>query len=280
MFTLDNALTLAKKMHARYGDAFARQWKGFSINDVAQEFYEDLQNMTPEQIARGLLKMKTHDFPPNVSQFTNWCNNDPKAKWLGAHEAWNVARSSVDFNGNELTVVWTKECAIAFEAVEGMTKLGDKYQIAEAKKIFVERYERMVLEATERGEKPVYVVCYGDDKEQRKTALIEAENAGLLPRGTSEPLIEMTQSPNDAKSEVNNFKTLAQEHLAKLKEALKIKDQEKPLVEEKEEVSIFISPENLTEWADPFDQAEQYVSTLKKEKKPVPLCIGVKDVNI
>lgn len=280
MFTLDNALTLAKKMHARYGDAFARQWKGFTINDVAQEFFEDLQHMTAEEIARGLMRMKTHDYPPNVSQFTNWCNNDPKAKWLGAHEAWNVARSSVDFNGNELTVVWTKECAIAFEAVEGMIKLGDKYQLAEGKKIFVERYERMVLEATERGEKPVYVICYGDDKDQRKTALVEAENAGLLPRGTSAPLIEMTQSPNDAKNESERFRSLAQENIAKLKEALKIKAEEKPEVEVKEEIKVFISPENLNEWADPFDQTEQYVSALKKENRPVPMLLGVKNVGI
>lgn len=275
MFTFDNALKLTKKMHARYGDAFGRQWKGFSINDVAQEFFEDLQHMSAEQIARGLMRMKTHDYPPNVSQFSNWCNNDPKAKWIGANEAWNVARSSIDFNGNELTVVWTKECAISFEAVEGMIKLGDKYQIAEAKKIFVERYERMVAEATERGEKPIYVVCYGGDKDQRKTALVEAENAGLLPMGTSAPMIEMTQSPNDAKNESFKFKSLAQEHLSKLKDALKIKDSIALEVEKKETVEVFINPENLAGWHDPFDDKDRYVNSLKKEGKPIPLAIGV-----
>lgn len=275
MFTFDDAFKLTKKMHARYGDGFARQWKGFTQKEIAQEFFEELSEMSVEQIARGLNRMKTFEFAPNVSQFSNWCIGDQRKQWLGANEAWSIGLNSIDFNGNELTVVWTKECAIAFDAVEHMVKLGDKYQIAEAKKIFVERYERMVAESLERGEKPVYEVSYGVDKEQRKTALREAEIAGLLPSGTSEPMIEMIQSPQDAKNEGDRYKTLAQEHLAKLKDQLKIKD--KPIEPEKQddEVDLFINPNNLDGWYDPFDEQDKYIETLKKEKKAIPLALGV-----
>lgn len=272
MFTHDDALKLTKKMHARYGDGFARQWKGFSAKEIAQEFYEELSTMTVEQISRGLMRMRTHEFAPNVSQFSNWCVGDLKSQWLGANEAWNIARGSIDFNGYELTVVWTKECAVSFDAVIGMVKLGDKYQIAEAKKVFVERYERMVTESLERGEKPVYVVSYGDDKDQRKVAVREAEIAGLLPSGTSQILIETTQTPNDAKSEAAKFKAIAQEHLAKLKTQLKSHNV-KVEIEEKADVKLFKLPEKLDCWADPFEDSEIYKQTLKKEGKPIPLAV-------
>jgi len=277
MFTHDDALKLTKKMHARYGDGFARQWKGFSAKEIAQEFYEELSTMTVEQIGRGLMRMKTHEFAPNVSQFSNWCIGDLKSQWLGAHEAWNIARGSIDFNGYELTVVWTKECAVSFDAVIGMVKLGDKYQIAEAKKVFVERYERMVADSLERGEKPVYVVSYGDDKEQRKVAVREAEIAGLLPVGTSQTLIEATQTPNDARSEAAKFKSIAQEHLAKLKTQLKTHNV-KVEIEEKADVKLFKLPEKLDCWADPFENPSEYRQTLMKEGKPIPLAIKVNNV--
>lgn len=272
MFTHDDALKLTKKMHARYGDGFARQWKGFSAKEIAQEFYEELSAMTVEQIGRGLMRMKTHEFAPNVSQFSNWCIGDLKSQWLGAHEAWNIARGSIDFNGYELTVVWTKECAVSFDAVIGMVKLGDKYQIAEAKKVFVERYERMVTESLERGEKPIYVVSYGDDKDQRKVAVREAEIAGLLPGGTSQTLIETTQTPGEGKIEAAKFKAIAQEHLAKLKTQLKTHNV-KVEIEEKADVKLFKLPEKLDCWADPFEDSETYKQTLKKEGKPIPLAV-------
>lgn len=272
MFTHDDALKLTKKMHARYGDGFARQWKGFSAKEIAQEFYEELSMMTVEQISRGLMRMKTYEFAPNVSQFSNWCIGDLKSQWLGTNEAWNIARGSIDFNGYELTVVWTKECAISFDAVVSMVKLGDKYQIAEAKKVFVERYERMVAESLERGEKPVYVVSYGDDKEQRKVAVREAEIAGLLPRGTSQNLIETTQTPNEAESEAAKFKSIAQEHLAKLKTQLKT-HRVKVEIEEKADVKLFKLPEKLDCWADPFEDGEEYKEALRKEGKSIPLAV-------
>lgn len=272
-FTFDNALTLTKKMHARYGEAFARLWKGFTAKEIAQEFFEDLCQMSPEQIARGMVRMKTHDFPPNVSQFSNWCIGDLRAQWLGANEAWSIARNSIDFNGNELTVVWTKECAIAFDAVQDMVKLGDKYQIAEAKKVFVERYERMVSESLERGDKPSYQVSYGDDKEQRKTALKEAEIAGFLPPSEIQLMIEHTQSPSDADTESVRFKTTAQEHLAKLKGLLKVNAPKPEKVDGEDDLKLFDLPERLNGWFDPFDDQASYVEKLQKEGKPVPMSI-------
>lgn len=274
MFTFDDALRLTKKMHARYGDGFARQWKGFTATEIAQEFFEELSQMTVEEIARGFTRMKTHEFAPNVSQFANWCRGDLKSLWLGANEAWNVARGSIDFNGNELTVVWTKECAIAFDAVADMVKLGDKYQVAEAKKVFVERYDRLVAESLERGEKPSYQVSYGDDKEQRQTALKQAEIAGYLPSDSTQLMIESVQTPKQAEEEALYFKTIAQEHLEKLRKVIKrdvvktIEDNDDP-----KDIKLFSLPEKLEGWVDPFDEKDKYIDALKNEGKKIPLAL-------
>ena len=272
-FTFDHALQLTKKMHARYGDGFARQWKGFTANEIAQEFFEELSNMTPEQISNGIRKMKTYEYAPNVSQFSNWCIGDLKAQWLGANEAWNTARGSIDFNGNELTVVWTKESATAFDSVIHLVRLGDKYQIADAKKAYVEMYDRLVAESLDRGEKPSYFISQGDDKEQHKVALREAESAGLLLSGSTDLLLESHQSPSDAKNEGKKFNSIAQEHIAKLRETLKIKNAPVVVVIDDEKPIGFIQTENLPEWADPFDEPEKYKEGLKADGKAIPFVL-------
>lgn len=272
-FTHDDAMRLIRKMRVNYGKKFSDQWIGVEPHELADEMVDQYQGLTAQDFMRGIERMKREEWPPTIPAFRSWC--EPKTNgWLGANEAWNVAKGSIDFNGNELTVVWTKECAIAFDAVQDMVKLGDKYQIAEAKKVFVERYERMVAESLERGEKPSYQVSYGYDKEQRKTALREAEIAGFLPSSETQLMIEHTQSPNDADAEALKFKTTAQEHLAKLKGLLKVNNPKPEQVDEEKDIKLFTLPEKLEGWSDPFDEQERYIKTLKEEKKAIPLAFG------
>lgn len=271
-FGIEDAKRVITEMRLCYGKKFSDQWIGVDPMDLANKMVQMFSDLNPNDLAKGFQKMQTHAWCPTLPEFKSWCLGDLRAQWLGANEAWNIARGSIDFNGYELTVVWTKECAIAFDAVSSMVRLGDKYQIAEAKKVFVEQYERMVSESLESGEKPVYMVSYGDDKEQRKTALKQAEIAGLLPATESNKMIEMIQSPQDAKNEEVKFKTLAQEHLQKLKEALK-KPNQKQDIPEKEIVEPLKLSGNLPEWADPFDETENFKAGLKREGKAIPLAL-------
>lgn len=269
-FTHDDAMRLIKKMRMNYGKKFADQWSGVEPSELADEMVDQYQGLTSQDFGRGIERMKREEWPPTIPAFRSWC--EPKSNgWLGANEAWNIARSSIDFNGNELTVVWTRECAIAFDAVADMVKLGDKYQIAEARKVFVERYERMVTESLERGEKPCYEISYGDDKEQRQIALKQAEIAGYLPSGSTQLMIEQTQTPEQAKNESQHFKTIAQEHLEKLGKLIK-RNPEK-VAEDKPDIELFNTTGNLPEWADPFDEREKFVKGLIADKKPIPLAI-------
>lgn len=271
-FGLEDAKQVITEMRLCYGKKFSDQWTGVTPNELSKKMVDLFFDLTPVDLAKGFSKMQTQAWPPTLPEFKSWCIGDLKAQWLGANEAWNVARGSIDFNGNELTVVWAKECAISFDAVVDMVKLGDKYQISEAKKVFVERYERMVAESLERGEKPSYQVSYGDDKEQRKTALREAEIAGFLVTGSTQNLIEHIQSPADAKNESVKFKTVAQEHLENIRALLKTKNPEAK-VEEIKDIKLFNLPEKLEGWSDPFDDQEQYKKTLQKEGKPIPLTL-------
>ena len=275
-FTHEDAKRLIDKMRRNYGKRFADQWVGVTPDELAEEMVDQYQGLLATDFLRGIDRMKREEWPPTVPAFRSWCESQSNGG-IGANEAWNIARNSIDFNGYELTVVWTKECAVAFDAVVGMVRLGDKYQIAEAKKVFVERYERLVTESLERGEKPVYEVSYGDDKEQRKTALREAEVAGLLPSGTSQFLIETIQTPNDADAESKKFKSIAQEHLAKLKSQLKTHNV-KIEAEDKADVKLFKLPEKLDCWADPFEETEKYKQILMKEGKPIPMAVRQRNI--
>lgn len=270
-FGIEDAKRVITEMRLCYGKKFSDQWVGVDPMDLANKMVQMFSDLNPVDLAKGFSKMQTQAWCPTLPEFKSWCIGDLKSQWLGANEAWNIARSSVDFNGNELTVVWTKECAIAFDAVADMIKLGDKYQIAEAKKVFVERYDRLVSESLERGEKPHYNISYGDDKEQRETALKQAEIAGYLVSGSTDLMIEHNQTPEQAKAESDKFKTTTQEHLENISKILKRNSSKADCVNQ--EVALFNTTENLPEWADPFDEKDKYVAGLSADKKPIPVSI-------
>lgn len=271
-FTYDDAMRLIKKMRMSYGKRFADLWAGVEPHELANEMVDQYQGLTAQDFIRGIERMKREEWPPTVPAFRSWC--EPESKWLGANEAWNVARGSFDFNGYELTVVWTKETAIAFEAVADLVRLGDKYQIAEAKKVFIERYERLVSEAIEKGLSPEYVISYGEDKEQRKTAIREAEVAGYLEPGTSAPLLETIQSPNDARTEAKHFNAVAMEHLENIRKILKKPNgAAQEAVQDEGPLSSINDLKDPEEWADPFDDREKYLAGLKFDGLPVPMTL-------
>lgn len=270
-FGIEDAKRVITEMRLCYGKKFSDQWVGVDPMDLANKMVQMFSDLKPSDLAKGFSKMQTQAWCPTLPEFKSWCIGDLKSQWLGANEAWNIARSSIDFNGNELTVVWTKECAIAFDAVADMIKLGDKYQITDAKKVFVERYDRLVSESLERGDKPCYVISYGDDKEQRETALKQAEIAGYLVLGSTDLMIEHNQTPEQAKSESDKFKTTAQEHLENISKILKRNPAKVDCVNQ--EFTLFDTTENLPEWADPFDERDKYIAGLSADEKPIQVSI-------
>lgn len=272
-FTQEDAIRLITKMRAYYGKKFADQWSGVDPKDIAESMVECFQGLGAEDFKRGVAKMMKSSFCPSIPEFRSWC--EPKADaWLDAHEAWAIAKDSIEFGtGRELTVIWTEQAAKAFERCSDLVATGDKFQLAEAKKIFVSIYERLVTEAKDQGLKPVYNVSLGVDPDQRITAIKQAEVAGFLTTQETQLQLEHKQTKAEQQADADQYKTTAQKAIAELREKLKLKAPVNKMTEEIKQVQPWELKPDSEYWPDPFDQKEQYIENLKAEGKAVPVAL-------
>ena len=272
-FTQEDAIRLITKMRAYYGKKFADQWAGVDPKDIAESMVECFQGLTADDFKRGVAKMMKSTFCPTIPEFRAWC--EPKADaWLDAHEAWAIAKDSIEFGtGRELTVIWTEQAAKAFERCSDLVATGDKYQLAEAKKIFVSIYERLVTEAKDQGLKPVYNVSLGVDPDQRISAIKQAEVAGFLTTQETQLQLEHKQTKAEIKAEADQYKTTAQKAIAELREKLKLQAPVNKMVDEVKEVQPWELKDDSEYWPDPFDNKEEYLKNLKAEGKAVPMAL-------
>lgn len=242
-------------------------------DDLIATACEVFEGLSPDDIKRGLARMKRSTFCPTFPEFAGWC--EPKTDdWLGSHEAWAIAEKSIGFDGQELTVIWTEQMAQAFSRCEELIKTGDKYQRAEAKKIFCDAYDRLVSQAKDQGMKPIYVTSLGVDKDQAIAAIKQAEVAGFLTTEQTALQLEHKQTQAEIEADAERYKTTAQKAIAELREKLKIQAPINKMVDEIKEVQPWELKEDSDYWPDPFDQKEQYIEMHKAENKKVPLAVG------
>lgn len=273
IFTTEHAARLMNKMKAFYGKKYAEQWGDIPAAEIADAMVECLQGLTQEDFKRGYLRMQKSTFCPTIPEFRAWC--EPKADaWLDAHEAWAIAKDSIEFGtGREMTVVWTEQAAKAFERCSDLVATGDKFQLAEAKKIFVSIYERLVTEAKDQGLKPVYNVSLGVDPDQRISAIKQAEVAGFLTTQETQLQLEHKQTKAEQQEDADRYKTTAQKAIAELREKLKLKAPVNKMVDEIKEVQPWEIKDDSEYWPDPFDNKEEYLKNLKAEGKQVPMAL-------
>lgn len=274
-FTKEDAMRLISKMRINYGKKFADQWAGVDVEELKQAMVEAYQGLTVEDFARGVNRMKHEQWPPTIPEFRSWC--EPKTDdWLGSHEAWAIAEKSIGFDGQELTVIWTEQMAQAFSRCEELIKTGDKYQRAEAKKIFCDAYDRLVTQAKDQGLKPIYVTSLGTDKDQAIAAIKQAEVDGFLPAPEAALQLEHKQTSAEIQSDSLKYKTIAQEALAKL--APHIKRNVNKMTEEVKETQPWESYE--MQHIDPFDDFEAYKAALQAEQKKLPQAVRFLDEKV
>ena len=274
-FTKDDATRLISKMRINYGKKFADQWVGVDVEELKQAMVEAYQGLTVEDFARGVNRMKHEQWPPTIPEFRSWC--EPKTDdWLGSHEAWAIAEKSIGFDGQELTAIWTDQMAQAFSRCEELIKTGDKYQRAEAKKIFCDAYGRLVTQAKDQGLKPIYVTSLGTDKDQAIAAIKQAEVDGFLPEPVAQAQLEHKQTSAEIQSDSLKYKTIAQEALAKL--APHIKRNVNKMTEEVKETQPWESME--MQHIDPFDDFDEYKAALQAEQKKLPQAVRFLDEKV
>jgi hypothetical protein len=262
------------KMKAFYGKKYAEQWGDIPAADIADAMVECLQGLTQEDFKRGYMRMQRSTFCPTIPEFRAWC--EPKADaWLDAHEAWAIAKDSIEFGtGREMTVIWTEQAAKAFEKCADLVATGDKFQLAEAKKIFVSIYERLVTEAKDQGLKPVYNVSLGVDPDQRISAIKQAEVAGFLTTQETQLQLEHKQTKAEQQADADRYKTTAQKAIAELREKLKLQAPVNKMADEIKEVQPWELKPDSEYWPDPFDNREEYLKNLKADGKAVPMALG------
>ena len=273
-FTKDDAMRLISKMRINYGKKFIDQWAGVNEDELKQAMVDAYQGLTVEDFARGYARMFQEQWPPTIPEFRAWCM--PKSSdWLDAHEAWAIAKDSIEFGtGREMTVVWTEQAAKAFEKCADLVATGDKFQLAEAKKIFVSIYERLVTEAKDQGLKPVYNVSLGVDPDQRISAIKQAEVAGFLTTQETQLQLEHKQTKAEQQADADQYKTTAQKAIAELREKLKIQAPVNKMADEIKEVQPWELKPDTDYWPDPFDNREEYIKMHKADNKKVPLAVG------
>ena len=206
---------LISKIRKSYGKKFADQWAGVGVEELAEEMVDQYQGLTVEDFNRGIARMKRQAWPPTVPEFREWCEPESD-EWLGSHEAWAIAEKSIGLDGQEMTVVWTEQMAQAFNRCEDLVKTGNKYQRAEAKKIFCDAYDRLVVQAKDKGLKPIYVTSLGTDKDQQITAIQKATVEGFLTASEGNALLEHKETKSEQLNDSERYKAIAQEALARL----------------------------------------------------------------
>ena len=167
--------------------------------------------------------------------------------------------------------------AQAFSRCEDLVKTGDKYQRAEAKKIFCDAYDRLVTQAKDQGLKPIYVTSLGTDKDQQIVAINQATVDGFLTAPDATALLEHKQTKLEQLSESERYKTIAQEALAKLGPLIK-RNPINRMAEEHKEPQPWESIED--EHIDPFDNFEEYKAALRAEQKPLPNAVRFMDKRV
>lgn len=274
-FTKEDAQRLINKMRINYGKKFIDQWAGVHEDELKQAMVEAYQGLSMEDFARGYARMLQEQWPPTIPEFRSWC--EPKTDdWLGSHEAWAIAEKSIGFDGQELTVIWTEQMAQAFSRCEELIKTGDKYQRAEAKKIFCDAYDRLVTQAKDQGLKPIYVTSLGTDKDQAIAAIKQAEVDGFLTAPEAALQLEHKQTSAEIQSDSLKYKTIAQEALAKL--APHIKRNVNKMTEEVKETQPWESIE--MQHIDPFDDFDEYKAALQAEQKKLPQAVRFMDKQV
>ena len=276
IFTTEHAARLMNKMRAFYGKKYAEQWGDIPAADIADAMVECLQGLNQEDFKRGYMRMQRSTFCPTIPEFRSWC--EPKTDdWLGSHEAWAIAEKSIGFDGQELTVIWTEQMAQAFSRCEELIKTGDKYQRAEAKKIFCDAYDRLVTQAKDQGLKPIYMTSLGTDKDQQIAAINQATVDGFLTAPDATALLEHKQTKLEQLSESERYKTIAQEALAKLGPLIK-RNPINRMAEEHKEPQPWESYE--MQHIDPFDDFEAYKAALQAEQKKLPQAVRFMDKQV
>lgn len=247
LLPIEWAAGIAKRMRNCFGAKFDKQWQGQTRDELLEAIQDILSGLTAEELARGCETMKSKTFCPSLSEFRSWCRpvDAINAVWIGGSTAWAVAVAS---QREENTIIWTHENQAAWQSVQSLIGIGDKFN---ASKAFIEKYEALVEIAKAENREPVYITSLGTDTAHRIAATEEAKQSGLIASVPIEVshLIENKHPLSD----------ISKEKIAEMREKLgmtaKPIDKTQEIVERKAQMIETLKARHI----DPFDDRDEYV---------------------
>ena len=85
-----------------YGAEFSKKYDGYSDDELVQLACTVLDGLTPADITRGVLRMNSEEWCPNLPKFRSWCEQG--GDWWTADMAWAKA---MQFESDPLSEITT-----------------------------------------------------------------------------------------------------------------------------------------------------------------------------
>lgn len=161
---LDAAYSLhSKSLTSDARALFFSAMSDFSLADVRKAFSAHIKDAQ-----RGQYPPKPADL---IAQLRGDSANDGRPD---AEEAWAISRNA---NDEDETIVWTQECAAAFEKARALVENRDDVG---ARMAFKAAYNRLVEQARSQGSAPQWFSSNGRDRERREYVIAQAVREGKL----------------------------------------------------------------------------------------------------
>lgn len=88
-FPIDVAEKVLNRIGDVYGAEFSKKYAGYSDEELVQLACTVLSGLTPADIARGVVRMNSEEWCPNLPKFRSWCEQG--GEWWTADMAWAKA---------------------------------------------------------------------------------------------------------------------------------------------------------------------------------------------
>ena len=138
-----------------YGAEFSKKYAGYSDDELVQLACTVLDGLTPADIKRGVLRMNSEEWCPNLPKFRSWCEQG--GDWWTADMAWAKA---MQFESDPLSEITT----LAKRSLEEVRHVLNAEGQKTAHYAFKDIYQDYLRRAKEAGRTPKMWVKPKEDK--------------------------------------------------------------------------------------------------------------------
>lgn len=174
-FSADTANQLLGHMQALYGDGFNKKFGDIEQDRMISTVCQVLDGLKPEDLHRGIQRMKTEKWCPSIPEFRTWCIQD--YDWWTAEMAWAFALNWKKDSTKPITNLAKRTLG---EVNEIMNSQGQRA----AYKAFIDTYEFNLRQAKKHNcTQVMWVKPEGEEQQQKR----EERNMDRVRSGTPCP---------------------------------------------------------------------------------------------